>query len=156
MSPLCQACLSPPPDTVLGTLLGRNPGARGGPLSPPRLHMALVDLFIGGTETTAAALGWAVAFLLHRPEVKHMSLCVFHAALAGPVCPQGSCVVPPPSYMCSICPSCSHLRGFPAALPPDDVWHPVSPVQCQGSMCVLGGPISPPVSYMSPMSSSHG
>ncbi|KAM4883687.1 steroid 21-hydroxylase-like [Sylvia borin] len=78
-----QACRSPPPDTVLGALLGRNSGARGGPLSPPRLHMALVDLFIGGTETTAAALGWAVAFLLHRPEVKCMSLHVFHAALEG-------------------------------------------------------------------------
>ncbi|RLV83765.1 hypothetical protein DV515_00016340 [Chloebia gouldiae] len=87
-----QACPSPPPDTVLGALLGRNSGARGGPLSPPRLHMALVDLFIGGTETTAAALGWAVAFLLHRPEVKCMSLHVFHAGLEGPVCPQGSYV----------------------------------------------------------------
>lgn len=84
---LCQACPSPPPDTVLGALLGCNFGAQGGPLSPPRLHMALVDLFIGGTETTAAALGWAVAFLLHRPEVKHMSFHVFHAGLEGPVCP---------------------------------------------------------------------
>ncbi|NXR18265.1 CP21A hydroxylase, partial [Cinclus mexicanus] len=63
-------CLSPPVDTVLGALLGRNSGAWGGPLSPPRLRMALVDLFIGGTETTAAALGWAVAFLLHRPELQ--------------------------------------------------------------------------------------
>uniref|UniRef100_A0A8D2PD26 Steroid 21-hydroxylase n=1 Tax=Zosterops lateralis melanops TaxID=1220523 RepID=A0A8D2PD26_ZOSLA len=84
-----QVCPSPPPDTVLGALLGRNSRARGVGLSPPRLHMALVDLFIGGTETTAAALGWAVAFLLHRPEVKHMSLHVFRAALEGPVCPQG-------------------------------------------------------------------
>ncbi|KAM6288765.1 LOW QUALITY PROTEIN: steroid 21-hydroxylase-like [Aegotheles albertisi] len=65
-----QECQCPPPDTVLGALQGQDPMVRGGPLSPPRLHMALVDLFIGGTETTAAALAWALAFLLHRPELQ--------------------------------------------------------------------------------------
>ncbi|NXC46468.1 CP21A hydroxylase, partial [Penelope pileata] len=65
-----QACASPPGDTVLGALLGGDPKDPEGPLGPDRLHMALVDLFIGGTETTAAALTWAVAFLLHRPEVQ--------------------------------------------------------------------------------------
>ncbi|XP_074932531.1 steroid 21-hydroxylase-like [Phalacrocorax aristotelis] len=65
-----EECPSPPEDTVLGALRGRDPGVPGCPLSPLRLHMALVDLFIGGTETTAAALAWAIAFLMHRPELQ--------------------------------------------------------------------------------------
>ncbi|XP_026854898.2 steroid 21-hydroxylase isoform X1 [Electrophorus electricus] len=39
-------------------------------LTAIRMHMTIVDLLIGGTETAAAWLSWAIAFLLHRPEVQ--------------------------------------------------------------------------------------
>ncbi|KAM8986351.1 LOW QUALITY PROTEIN: steroid 21-hydroxylase-like [Ara ararauna] len=78
----------PPRDTVLGAL--RDPASPGPPPAPPRLHMALVDLFIGGTETTAAALAWAIAFLLHRPELQERLRAELRRELPPGALPQAS------------------------------------------------------------------
>ncbi|XP_050777440.1 steroid 21-hydroxylase-like [Gopherus flavomarginatus] len=73
---LCQESLLPEcPWDMVDHMLGERRGAGGdsadeGGLTPEHVYMALVDLFSGGTETMAALLIWAVAFLLHHPQVR--------------------------------------------------------------------------------------
>ena len=34
------------------------------------LEVVLMDLFLGGSETTATSLKWVILFMLHHPEVQ--------------------------------------------------------------------------------------
>ncbi|XP_078721395.1 steroid 21-hydroxylase-like [Lampetra fluviatilis] len=52
-----------------------------GSLTEQHLHMVLVDLLVGGSETTAITLVWAIAFLMHDPQLQER----LHAELLGAV-----------------------------------------------------------------------
>ncbi|XP_059827251.1 steroid 21-hydroxylase [Hypanus sabinus] len=41
-----------------------------GEVTEEHIHMIIVDLFIGGMETTSSTLGWAIAYLVHWPEIQ--------------------------------------------------------------------------------------
>ncbi|XP_004621383.2 steroid 21-hydroxylase [Sorex araneus] len=50
--------------------VSRQPGERRLELHERHVATAVLDLMIGGTETTANTLSWAVLFLLHHPELQ--------------------------------------------------------------------------------------
>ncbi|KAH0630535.1 hypothetical protein JD844_013646 [Phrynosoma platyrhinos] len=58
-------------DHMLQFLNDHNISKRGETgLFPEHVHMAIIDLLVGGIETTATLLTWTVAFLLHHPQIQ--------------------------------------------------------------------------------------
>ncbi|XP_078497609.1 steroid 21-hydroxylase [Lissotriton helveticus] len=54
-----------------------------GDFDEQHIHMAIADLFIGGTETTASTLTWTVAFLIHHPQAQDTIYSELCDALGG-------------------------------------------------------------------------
>ncbi|XP_069491057.1 steroid 21-hydroxylase isoform X2 [Ambystoma mexicanum] len=54
-----------------------------GDFDEQHVHMAIADLFIGGTETTASTLTWTVAFLIHHRQVQDTIYSELCDALSG-------------------------------------------------------------------------
>ncbi|XP_055521557.1 steroid 21-hydroxylase-like [Leucoraja erinacea] len=58
-------------------------GVDVGEVTEEHLHMVIVDLFVGGTETTSSTLGWAIAYLVHWPEVQDRIYTELSSATGG-------------------------------------------------------------------------
>ncbi|XP_062903862.1 steroid 21-hydroxylase [Mobula hypostoma] len=58
-------------DMLMRTIWDREEGSlEQGEVTEEHVHMMIVDLLIGGMETTSSTLGWAIAYLVHWPEVQ--------------------------------------------------------------------------------------
>ncbi|XP_072892676.1 steroid 21-hydroxylase [Hemitrygon akajei] len=58
-------------DMLMRTIWDRKEGSlEQGEVTEEHIHMIIVDLFIGGMETTSSTLGWAIAYLVHWPEIQ--------------------------------------------------------------------------------------
>uniref|UniRef100_UPI00398F6317 steroid 21-hydroxylase n=1 Tax=Pristiophorus japonicus TaxID=55135 RepID=UPI00398F6317 len=58
-------------DVLMKSIWDRDKGtSEFGEITEEHIHMVIVDMFIGGTETVSSTLSWVIAFLIHRPEIQ--------------------------------------------------------------------------------------